>query len=47
MSAEMTLENLKGSYVPLVVPFSDGTVDYDAYARICEWQIEKGSHGKD
>jgi len=41
----MNLESLKGSYVPLVVPFSNGAVDYDAYARICEWQIGKGSHG--
>ena len=41
----MTLERLKGSYVPLVVPFSGGVLDYDGYARICEWQIEQGSHG--
>lgn len=39
------LEGLTGSFVPLVVPFDDGAVDYDAYARLCDWQIEQGSHG--
>jgi 4-hydroxy-tetrahydrodipicolinate synthase len=39
------LDHLRGAFVPLVVPFDDGKVDYDAYARICEWQIEQGSHG--
>jgi len=41
----MNVQCLKGSYVPLVVPFRGGTVDYDSYARICEWQIAKGTHG--
>ena len=36
---------LSGAYVPLVVPFNDGAVDFDAYARLCEWQIAKGIHG--
>jgi 4-hydroxy-tetrahydrodipicolinate synthase len=36
---------LRGSFVPLVVPFADGAVDYDAYARLCAWQIGRGSHG--
>ncbi len=31
--------------MPLVVPFDDGKVDYDSYAKICAWQIAKGSHG--
>jgi 4-hydroxy-tetrahydrodipicolinate synthase len=39
------IDDLKGSFVPLVVPFIDGEVDYDSYAKNCEWQIEKGSHG--
>ena len=39
------LDTLKGSFVPLVVPFNEGKVDYDSYAKICEWQIAKGSHG--
>jgi 4-hydroxy-tetrahydrodipicolinate synthase len=40
-----SLDGLTGSFVPLVVPFDDGAIDYDAYARLCDWQIEKGSHG--
>ena len=39
------LDTLKGSFVPLVVPFNEGKVDYDSYAKICEWQIAKGTHG--
>lgn len=39
------LDGLTGSFVPLVVPFDDGAIDYDAYAGLCDWQIEKGSHG--
>lgn len=39
------LDTMKGAFVPLVVPFQEGEVDYDSYARICEWQIAKGSHG--
>ena len=36
---------LRGSYPPLVTPFRDGAVDYDAYARLVELQIAGGSHG--
>ena len=36
---------LKGAYVPLVVPFDQGRVDYDSYANLCRWQIDKGIHG--
>lgn len=39
------LERLKGSMPPLVTPFRDGTVDYDAYARLVSFQIENGTHG--
>jgi len=39
------LDRLKGSIPPLVTPFSNGEVDYDAYARLVAFQIEKGSHG--
>jgi 4-hydroxy-tetrahydrodipicolinate synthase len=41
----MQLDRLKGSFVPLVVPFDDGTVDYDAYAKLCDRQITNGSDG--
>ena len=39
------LEKLKGSIPPLVTPFCDGNPDYDAYARLVEFQIRNGSHG--
>lgn len=40
-----TIERLAGSFPPLVTPFKDGEVDYDAYAALVEFQIENGSHG--
>lgn len=39
------LDRLKGSIPPLVTPFRDGAVDYDAYARLVAFQIDNGSHG--
>jgi len=39
------IERLKGSIPPLITPFKNGEVDYDAYARLVTQQIEKGSHG--
>ena len=39
------IDNLRGSIPPLVTPFKNGEVDYDAYARLVAMQIEKGSHG--
>jgi 4-hydroxy-tetrahydrodipicolinate synthase len=39
------LEDIRGSIPPLITPFKDGAVDYDAYARLIEFQIEKGTHG--
>ena len=39
------LDRLKGSIPPLVTPFRDGGVDYDAYARLVEFEIGNGSHG--
>lgn len=41
----LPLEQLQGSFVPLVTPFSDGEVDYRTYARLVQFQIEQGSHG--
>jgi 4-hydroxy-tetrahydrodipicolinate synthase len=38
-------DRLKGSIPPLVTPFRNGEVDYDAYARLVEFQIDNGSHG--
>lgn len=36
---------LRGSIPPLVTAFRQGEVDYAAYARMVEFQIENGSHG--
>jgi 4-hydroxy-tetrahydrodipicolinate synthase len=41
----LPLDRLKGSIPPLLTPFNDGEVDYDAYARLVQMQIEEGSHG--
>ena len=43
MSAQ--LDRLKGSIPPLVTPFNNGEVDYEAYARLVAFQIKNGSHG--
>lgn len=36
---------LIGSVPPLVTPFRDGEVDFDAYGRLIEFQIANGTHG--
>ena len=36
---------LRGAYTPLVVPFSDGAVDYGRYEALIEWQIKQGTDG--
>jgi 4-hydroxy-tetrahydrodipicolinate synthase len=36
---------LRGSYPPLITPFRDGEVDYDAFARLVAFQAREGSHG--
>ncbi len=41
----MRHEFLKGSIPPLVTPFRDGEVDYEAYARLADFQVAHGSHG--
>ena len=39
------LEALKGSIPPVITPFRNGEVDYDAYARLVDYQVTQGSHG--
>src|SRR5579884_2368766 len=39
------IDRLKGSIPPLITPFKNGEIDYDAYGRLVAMQIEKGSHG--
>ncbi len=38
-------DELRGSYPPLITPFRNGNVDYDAFAELLERQIRDGSHG--
>src|SRR5690606_7936180 len=39
------LQRIRGSIPPLITPFRDVEIDYDAYARLIEFQIAQGSHG--
>jgi 4-hydroxy-tetrahydrodipicolinate synthase len=39
------IDKLRGSVPPLVTPFINGEVDYDAYAGLVAMHVEKGSHG--
>jgi 4-hydroxy-tetrahydrodipicolinate synthase len=39
------LSRLRGSIPPVVTPFRNGAVDYDAYAGLIEYQLQEGSHG--
>jgi len=43
----ITLEKnfLRGAITPIITPFREGAVDYDAYAELVEYQIAQGSHG--
>ena len=36
---------LRGSIPPLVTPFRNGEVDYEAYAALVDFQCAEGSHG--
>jgi len=44
-TARSAVRRLRGSIPPVVTPFRDGAVDYDAYARLVEFQVANGSHG--
>ena len=39
------LDLLRGAYCPLIVPFSDGKIDFDTYGKLIERQIAEGTHG--
>ena len=39
------LAAVKGSIPPVVTPFRNGAVDYEAYAGLVEYQVSEGSHG--
>ena len=45
MDTLLALDKLKGSMPPLITPFKGGEVDFDTYASLVKFQIEKGSHG--
>lgn len=35
----------KGVFTALITPFNQGKVDYEAFDKLVEWQIESGIHG--
>ena len=39
------LTKIKGSMPPIITPFNNNQLDYEAYAGLVEFQIDKGSHG--
>jgi 4-hydroxy-tetrahydrodipicolinate synthase len=39
------LAAIKGSIPPVITPFRDGAVDYEAYAGLINFQVAEGSHG--
>ena len=39
------LSKIKGSIPPIITPFNNNQIDYQAYAGLVEFQINKGSHG--
>lgn len=39
------LTRIRGSIPPVVTPFKNGAVDYEAYAGLIEFQVREGSHG--
>ncbi|MEX0924008.1 MAG: 4-hydroxy-tetrahydrodipicolinate synthase [Rhodovibrionaceae bacterium] len=39
------LQDIKGSIPPVITPFRNGEVDYEAYASLIEHQVSGGSHG--
>jgi 4-hydroxy-tetrahydrodipicolinate synthase len=41
----MDLNRLKGSIPPLITPFRNGEVDYEAYSALVDFQVREGSHG--
>ena len=45
MTVAVKIDSLRGSIPPLVTPFRNGDVDYDAYAQLVAFQINNGSHG--
>ncbi len=36
---------LRGSIPPIITPFRNGEVDYEAYAGLLEFQLKEGTHG--
>jgi 4-hydroxy-tetrahydrodipicolinate synthase len=41
----MDISRLKGSIPPLITPFRNGLVDYEAYQRMVQFQVDEGSQG--
>jgi 4-hydroxy-tetrahydrodipicolinate synthase len=41
----MNGNHLRGSIVPIVTPFKNGSLDLEGFASLIEWQIQNGAHG--
>lgn len=41
----MSTRELRGSIPPLITPFRNGEVDYEQFAKLVHFQIDRGSHG--
>jgi 4-hydroxy-tetrahydrodipicolinate synthase len=41
----MSARELRGSIPPLITPFRNGEVDYEQFAKLVHFQIDRGSHG--
>lgn len=39
------ISDLRGSIPPIITPFRNGAVDYQAYAGLLEFQLAQGTHG--
>ena len=39
------LDRIRGSIPPIVTPFKNGSVDYETYAALLEYQVSQGTHG--
>lgn len=42
---KFALQDIRGSIPPVITPFRNGEVDYEAYASLIEHQVSGGSHG--
>lgn len=42
---KLSKDQFRGAYTPLITPFKEGEINYDAFAKLVDHQITEGSHG--